>query len=91
MFSIIEIYKVFNKFTYEIQSMMGQTDKQRVHPVQSSVTCGICVSGSNLKGVLYVIQRNILNDKKISWNIGFTVDFYCDINKTQNIVVCPRT
>lgn len=34
--------------THLIQSITGQTDKQRVHPVQSSVTCGMCVLGSKL-------------------------------------------
>lgn len=40
------IIKILNK-TYIIQSIIGQTDKHRVHPVQSSFTCGICVCPSN--------------------------------------------
>lgn len=32
--------------TMEIQSRMGHTDTHKVHPVQSSVTVGMCVCGS---------------------------------------------
>lgn len=31
-----------------MQSIIGQTDKHKVQPVQSSVTCGICVSESKV-------------------------------------------
>lgn len=33
--------------TYRMQSMIGQTDTHSVQPVQSSLTCGKCVSLSN--------------------------------------------
>lgn len=41
---------IFNKcYTYEIQSIIGQTDKHKVQPVQSSFTCGMWVFASNLE------------------------------------------
>lgn len=45
--------------TYDMQSMIGHTDKHSVHPVQSSVTCGIWVSGSNLGLQLGMLQLRI--------------------------------
>lgn len=35
------------KKNYLIQSMIGQTDKHKVHPVQSLLTCARCVFESN--------------------------------------------
>lgn len=42
----IEWIKYLIFATYVMQSIIGQTDKQSVHPVQSSVTLGMWVSGS---------------------------------------------
>jgi len=46
--SVISLINSKTFMTYLIQSIIGHTDKQSMHPVQSSVTVGMCVSGSKV-------------------------------------------